>query len=145
MGTISIESEQIESWGAIENQEVESRLDRRQGAAQAQRAVLCCGQLDVGAGQVLRAGQEPQQVDLGGQDDLLGQGVAHQDVIDGMPVVVALETEARGSVGLGVAVHQQNLYAFESEARGEVDGSGGLADSALLIDNAEYLAHGLQG
>jgi hypothetical protein len=31
---------------------------------------------------------------------------------------------------------------LDGEAGGEVDGSGGLANSALLVDNAENLSHG---
>jgi hypothetical protein len=115
-----------------------------EGLAQAQGAILGRGQFDIGAGQVLRAGQKRQKLDLGGQNHLFGRGLAHQHVINGVPVVVALETEAGGAVGLGVAVHQKDFEAFESEAGGQVDGRGGLADSALLIDYAEYLAHGFQ-
>jgi hypothetical protein len=58
-------------------------------------------------------------------------------------IVVALEAETRGAVCLGVAIDQKNFEAFKSEAGGEVNGSGGFADSALLVDNAEYLSHGL--
>ena len=70
--------------------------------------------------------------------------VAHEHVVDGMAIVVALEAEAGGGVGLGVAVDQEDLEAFESEACGEIDGCGGFADSALLVDNAENLSHGNQ-
>jgi hypothetical protein len=59
-----------------------------------------------------------------------------------MAVVVALEAEARGGVCLGVAVDKKGLETFDCEAGGKVDGCSGLADSALLIDNAENLTHG---
>ena len=62
-----------------------------------------------------------------------------------MAVIVALKTEAGGAIGLGIAVDEEDLEAFESEAGGEVDRSRGLADSAFLIDYAENLAHGIQG
>ena len=35
--------------------------------------------------------------------------VAHEDVVDGMAVVVARKSEAGGGVGLGVAVDQEDL------------------------------------
>ena len=76
------------------------------------------------------------------QNDLHGLGIAHQDVIDGMAVVVALEAESGGGVGLGVAVDQEDLEAFERQAGGKVDGCGGFANSALLVDDAENLSHG---
>ena len=69
-------------------------------------------------------------------------GVAHQDIVDGVAVVVALQTEAGGGVCLRVAVDQEDVEAFKSEAGGQVDGSGGFANSALLVDNAENLSHG---
>ena len=58
-----------------------------------------------------------------------------------MAVIVALEAESGGSVGLGIAVDKEGLEAFERQAGSEVDGCGGFANSALLVDNAEYLAH----
>jgi hypothetical protein len=59
-----------------------------------------------------------------------------------MAIVVALKTETGGGVRLGVAIDKEGLEAFYSEACGEVDGCRGLADSAFLVNNAEYLPHG---
>jgi len=59
-------------------------------------------------------------------------------------VVVALKTQAGGGIGLGVAVNQEDLEAFEGEAGGEVDRRGSFAYSALLIDDSENLTHGRQ-
>ena len=137
-----VEGEQVECRRAIEDDQVEAGLDGAECVAQAEGAVAGCGQLDVGAGKVLGAGQQGEGLDLGGQNDLLGGRVAHEDVIDGMAVVIALEAEAGGAVGLGVAVDKEDFEAFESEAGSKVDGSGGFANSALLVDNAENLTHG---
>jgi hypothetical protein len=82
--------------------------------------------------------------DLSGENDLLGGGFAHEDVVDGVTVVVPDETEAGGAIGLRVAIDEKDLEAFESEACGEVNRSGGFANSALLVDNAENLSHGNQ-
>ena len=41
--------------------------------------------------------------------------------------------EAGGGVGLGIAVDQEDLEAFKSQAGGEVDGGGGFAHTALLV------------
>jgi hypothetical protein len=73
---------------------------------------------------------------------LLGGDISHQHVIDGAAIVIALETEAGGGVGLGVAIDKKDLETFESQAGGEIDRCGGFANSALLVDNAEYLSHG---
>ncbi len=72
----------------------------------------------------------------------VSRSVAHQHVIDGMAVVVALKAEAGGAVGLRIAIDQEDFEAFQSEAGGEVDGCCGLANSALLVDNTENLSHG---
>ena len=117
-------------------------LDGLQGAAQAEGAVFRAGQLNVGAGQVLRAGQQPEQIDLRGQNHLLREAVAHKHVIDGMAVVVALESEAGGGVGLRIAIHQQDFEAFQRQAGSKIDGGRGFAHSALLVDETENLAHG---
>ena len=62
-----------------------------------------------------------------------------------MAIVVPLKAEAGSSVGLGVAVDQENLETFESEAGGEVDGCGGFANPALLVctsdDSSQMFPH----
>jgi hypothetical protein len=57
--------------------------------------------------------------------------------------VVAEKSETGGSVGLGIAIDQEYLEAFESETGRKVDGSGGLANSAFLIHDSKNLSHGL--
>jgi hypothetical protein len=70
--------------------------------------------------------------------------LADEDVIDGTPGVVALETETGGGVGLGIAIDQENLQALEGEACSQIDGRGGFAHTSLLIDESDDLAHGIQ-
>ncbi len=57
----------------------------------------------------------------------------------------ASEAEASGGVGLGVAVDEEGWKAFEGEGGGEVDGGGGFADSAFLIDDGDDLGGGGAG
>jgi hypothetical protein len=57
-------------------------------------------------------------------------------------IVVADKTEAGGAIGLWIAIDEEDLKAFEREACGEVNSSGGFANSALLVDNTENLSHG---
>ena len=75
--------------------------------------------------------------DFGGQDGVGGGVAAHEEVVDGGAVVVAAEAQASGGVGLGVAVDEQGREAFEGERGGEVDGGGGFADAALLVDDGD--------
>jgi len=139
-----IQGEEVERGRAIEDDEIESILNRLQGAAKTQSAIGGRSQLNVGAGEVLGAGKMPEQIDLRGEDDLDGRDVAHEDVIDGVAVIVPLEAHAGRGVGLRVAVDKQDFETFERDAGGQVDSRGGFANSALLIDNAQNSSHGIQ-
>ena len=111
--------------------------------AGAGRGRLRLRELDVGAGEVLRAGQQPKPIDIGGENHLLREAVADEHIVDGMAVVVALEAEAGGGVGLRIAVDQEDLEAFQCQTRRQIDGRGGLSYPALLVDDADDLAHGI--
>lgn len=71
--------------------------------------------------------------------------VADQDVVDRVAIVVALKTETGGAVSLWIAVDKEDLEALKGEACREVDGGGGFANAALLVDHADYLSHGISG
>ena len=129
----------------------QSRIDqvvffplRGKGVAQTHRAILGCGKFDVCAGQVFRARQQRKGLDHGRQDHLLGGRQAHQDIVNGVARVVPLHTEPRSGVGLGVAVHQEDLEAFEGERRTEVNCGGGFAHATLLINDPDNFPHGSQ-
>jgi hypothetical protein len=57
--------------------------------------------------------------------------------------VVALEAEARGGVGLGIAINEEDLEPLERQAGGKINGSGGFAHSTLLVDEPDDLSHGI--
>jgi len=57
-------------------------------------------------------------------------------------IIVALESKAGGTVCLGIAVHEEDFKALDSETGGQIDGSGGLAKLRLLVDKPENLTHG---
>jgi len=62
-----------------------------------------------------------------------------------MAVVVPLQAEPGRGVRLGIAINQKYLQPLEGQAGREIDCRSSFANSALLIDNAENLAHGRQG
>ena len=101
------------------------------------------GKLDIRPGQIVGSRQKPEPVDLRGQDNLLRRALTRQEVVDRTAIVVAQETDSRGGVGLGIGIDQEDIEAFQSQAGSQVDRRCGLADSALLIDDTEYLAHGI--
>uniref|UniRef100_E6QL24 Uncharacterized protein n=1 Tax=mine drainage metagenome TaxID=410659 RepID=E6QL24_9ZZZZ len=57
-------------------------------------------------------------------------------------MVVAGKSEAGGTVGLRVAVDQENPESTHGEAGSEVDCGGSFSDAAFLVDDSENLAHG---
>jgi hypothetical protein len=59
-----------------------------------------------------------------------------------MTIVVALKSKAGGTICLGIAVHEEDFKALDSEAGGQIDRCSGLANSALLVDKPENLTHG---
>ena len=72
----------------------------------------------------------------------VGSGdVAHQDLVGVGAIGVAKESEAAGGVGLGVAVDEEGWGLVRRERRGEVDGGGRLADSALLVGDRDDSCH----
>ena len=68
-------------------------------------------------------------------------GIAHEDVVDRVAIVVTLDAHSGGSVGLGVAIDEEDSQAVDGEAGGEVDGGRGFTYSALLIDDPYDLTH----
>ncbi len=114
-----------------------------EGVAEAVLAAVLGDELDVGADEVLAAGDEREVGDVGGEDDLVDGVMAHEEVVDveaGLAIIILTgEAEATGGVGLGVAVDEEGGEAFEGEGCGEVDGGGGLADSSLLVDDSDDL------
>ena len=101
-------------------------------------------EFNIGARKVFRTRQKAELRDLSGKNDLLGGRVAHKDVVDRVAIVVPGESETRGAIRLRVAVDKKDFEAFESEACGEINCCRGLANPALLVDNAENLSHGNQ-
>lgn len=143
-GRQDIQCQQVERRRAIQDNQVEFVPDRLERLAKTESAVVGAGQLDICAGQILRSRQKQEFVDFRGEYNLGRGGIPHQYVVDGVTVIVALDSEARRSVGLGVAVHKQRFESFESEAGSEVYCSSGLANPTLLVDNTKNLSHGFQ-
>ena len=61
----------------------------------------------------------------------------HQHVVDGQVQLVRVGAEAGGQRALRVEVHQQHAAAVFGERGGKVDGGGGLAHPALLVDHGD--------
>lgn len=106
-------------------------------AAQQVFAAVLVDQEAFGQGQVEVAGQ---QVDGPGADDEVGaghllgqasgQGLQQVGYLAFVEVFVA---QAAGGVALGVDVDEEDPVPLGGQRSGQVDGDGGLADTALLV------------
>ena len=73
---------------------------------------------------------------------LLGGGFGGERVIDGGAFLgVPFSSDAAGQVALGIDVNEQHSLSAEGEGRGEVDGGGGLTDSAFLVRDGDDSSH----
>jgi hypothetical protein len=61
-----------------------------------------------------------------------------------MAVIVALESEAGGGIGLRIGIHQESFEALQRQACSQINGCCGLAHTSLLVDETDDLAHGIQ-
>jgi hypothetical protein len=68
--------------------------------------------------------------------------VAQEEIVGAVASFVTGEAEASGGVGLGVAVDEKGWDAFQGQRGGQINGCGGLAYSALLVDDGEDLGGG---
>jgi hypothetical protein len=144
-GDEGVEGEEVEGGGAVEEDEGVVVADGGEGVAEAILAAVLADELDVGADEVFAARDEGEIGDFGGNDDVVGGGVAHEEVVDAEAGFVAGEAEASGGVGLGVAVYKEGRETFEGEGGGEVDGGGGFADTTFLVDDGDDLGGARRG
>ena len=129
--------------GAVDEDEIVVRGDRRERLTQARFARERRDELDVGAGQVDRRRHEEEQVDLGLHDDLLERNLLQQHVVDVVREARLVDAETGRRVALRVAVHDEHALAEHRECRAEVDGRRALADAAFLVDERDDATQGL--
>ena len=101
-------------------------------------------ELDLGAGQVAIGGNErtarrsrSSRTNASGVVDVGGQRLVDRAAGGGL----SFEADAAGEIGLRVHVDEQHALLGEGERRGEVDGSRGFADAALLIGDGQNPTH----
>ena len=70
-----------------------------------------------------------------------GGDLTDQHIVDSLGDSLVHSHAGRG-IGLGIKVAEQYPFSVFGEGGGEVDTGGGLADSALLVDNGDNLCHG---
>jgi len=74
-------------------------------------------------------------------DGVLDIDLPGQHLIDGVLDLCLDETETRGRIPLWVRIDDEDPFSFYRAAGREIDGGGGLADPALLVDDTDDLCH----
>ena len=68
-----------------------------------------------------------------------------QDVISALSCLGFVKSNATGGISLWIHIQEEGFSAGRSEASGEIDGGGGLADTSFLIRNGDNVGHGIRG
>src|SRR5262249_50217367 len=110
--------------------------------AQAELPTRLVDQLDLCAGQVWRRGDDLEEPELGGMDEIGQRTVSEEGVVHGPVEDISLQAETASGVSLGIHVDQEDLPLRRRETRGEVDGGGRLSHAALLVGDADDTPHG---
>ena len=71
----------------------------------------------------------------------MGVRAVDENVVDGGGDGVFVHTQAGCGVGLGVKVAEQDGFPGRVKGSGQVDGGGGLSDTALLICDYNAFCH----
>ena len=119
-----------------ENKVIRQRL-LGQRVAQPVFPALQVDELDLGAGQVRAGRHDPHVGHVGGPGGLGDRHLIDQHLIGAGAAVAALDAEAGRGVALGVEIDDQHALAAGGEGGRQVDGGGGLADSALLVRHGD--------
>ena len=97
--------------------------------------VFHSGEVHFGPGEV-EFGSENLKVGVaGGLQHIEGTGLAEENGVEAFAGRV-LEAETAGGVGLGIKIDEEDPATCFGRPRGEVNGGGGLADPALLINDS---------
>jgi hypothetical protein len=99
-------------------------------------------QLDLGARQLAVGAQHVVAALLRQHGRFADRGGFQQHVVHAQRQLALVHARAHGRVALRVQVDHQHALPHLGQARGEVDGGGGLADAALLVGNAKNFGHG---
>jgi hypothetical protein len=75
------------------------------------------------------------------ENDIVGRMLIHQDVIEGDLKLKLRDPDAARGVALGIRIDEERPAFRDRERRGEVDGSRGLTDAALLISDCDRICH----
>src|SRR5581483_10299904 len=104
-----VQREQIQSWRAINNDEVEFLAQRRKRVAQFEFPAFGIDQLEIDADQVLVRRNNEKMVELGLLQRRERVALSHQQFISAVSVGVFAKANTAGGIGLCVTIDEQGV------------------------------------
>jgi hypothetical protein len=93
-------------------------------------------QFQIGGAQIHFAGNDFQPLEGGVLDFVEQAAFTQQDAIRA-GALGFFQAQAAGGIGLRVEIKQEHALAQRGEARGKIDGGGGLAHAAFLVGDRD--------
>ena len=81
-------------------------------------------------------------LEIGRDHQLCDRALLDQRLVQARPALAGLAAEPRGEIALRVGVDGEHASLGRGQARGEVDGGGGLADAAFLVGYRDGASQG---
>ena len=138
-GDESVEREQGQRRGAVDEDEVVVVFDGLQGVFEADFAGDFLHQLDFGTGKRAVGAEYVVAAVPAADDGGFDVGIAQYDLVHAFFEAGFVYAAACGGVALRVEVDDEDAFAFGGERCREVDGGGGFADAAFLVGDGEDL------
>lgn len=140
-----VQSEKVQGWRAIDQDEVVSVPDAFQMVTENQFPVVHVDQLKIHADQILVGRKNIKALHAGVADGVFNFLSIDKNVVNGSQTRSLLDSEAAGRISLGIGVDQEDFYIADSEGGSKIDGGGSLTYTAFLVGYCNDSAHGLFG
>jgi hypothetical protein len=104
-----------------------------EGVAESEFSAVAVDEFEIGSDEILVGRYEGEIVEFSGLEDSFGSGFLHEQVVSAEAIGILGESETAAGVGLRIAVDEKSFDAEGGGTGGEVDGGGGLTDTAFLV------------
>lgn len=140
-GAKHVERQQRKRRRRIENNVSKALAQRRKRGAQALQAVGAIHQRQIDGRKIDIGAHDRKQIEFG-SDHAIGRiGLLGHRIVERGGQFLGIDADAAGGVALRIAIDQQGRSAGSGQAGGQIDGAGGFANPAFLVDDANDCGH----
>ncbi|MNK97085.1 hypothetical protein D3C87_1174010 [compost metagenome] len=140
-GAEAVQRQQRQRWRAVDQHEVILGIHLGQRLLEAALTLVQLDQFHLGTGQFAVGGYHVVAARLRTLPRLLHRRQPHQYLIHAVFERLLVDAGTHRGIALRVEVHQQHALPLRSQPGGQIHRGGGLAHTALLIGDHEYLGH----